>query len=273
MKDLLARIAILRLTLYVLSALWLWAGGLAALKLLPYAPGDMAWSLLVLGLAGWSVNAVFARVFGARSNPESVLITILILALVITPFGWRDMSGAGYAIFAAAWAMGSKYMLASSRRHWFNPAAFGMALAALALGTSVSWWVGGSPWLLAALLPGGALILAKMRCYDLVLGFAVAVLASVAIATGASATALEQVGLHSMFLFFAFVMLTEPRTAPVGQKLRIAYAVLTGILFAPELHLGSFYFTPELALLAGNVFALAASPRRWPRWTRNAVPA
>lgn len=273
MKDWLARITISRLTLYTLAALWLWACILAALKLLPYAPLDMAWSALVLLLAGWCVNALFARVFAARSNPESVLITILILALVITPFGWRDSEAAGYAVFVAAWAMASKYMLAAARRHWFNPAAFGMALAALALGTSVSWWVGGSPWLLVALLPGALLILLKMRCYDLVLGFAAAVLVTVTLAAGGSANALEQVGLHSMFLFFAFVMLTEPRTAPSGRPLRLAYAVLTGILFAPEVHVGSFYFTPELALLAGNVFAAAASPRRWTRRARGVAPA
>ncbi len=273
MRELLARVTILRLTLYVLSALWLWACALAALKLLPYAPQDMAWSLLVLLLAGWSVNSLFARVFAARSNPESVLITILILALVITPFGWGDAAAAGYAVFAAAWAMASKYMLAASRRHWFNPAAFGMALAALALGTSVSWWIGGSPLLLVAMLPGGALILLKMRCYDLVLSFAAAVLATVALASGGSISALERVALHSMFLFFAFVMLTEPRTAPTGRARRNVYAFLIGILFAPEVHLGTFYFTPELALLAGNVFAVAASPRRRTRRMESAAPA
>ncbi|MBV9548608.1 MAG: hypothetical protein JO256_02930 [Alphaproteobacteria bacterium] len=264
MKDLLARTTISRLTLYVLATLWLWALVLAGLKLLPYRPSDMVVSAVVLLAAGWAVNTLFAKVFAVRSNPESVLITILILALVITPFGWNDRSAAGYAIFTAAWAMASKYMLVTARRHWFNPAAFGMALAALALGNSVSWWVGGSPWLLVVMLPGGALILAKMRCYDLVLSFAAAVLATVALASGASRVALEQVTLHSMFIFFAFIMLTEPRTTPIWRPRRIAYATLVGILFAPEVHLGSFYFTPELALLAGNAFAVLASPRRWP---------
>ena len=82
-------------------------------------------------------------------------------------------------------------------------------------------------------------------------------------------SALEQVALHSMFLFFAFVMLTEPRTTPLGPPRRIAYAVLVGVLFAPEVHFGTFYFTPELALLAGNVFAFVASPRRWTRRSRS----
>jgi glycine betaine catabolism B len=80
-------------------------------------------------------------------------------------------------------------------------------------------------------------------------------------------TALGQVGLHSMFLFFGFVMLTEPRTAPLGRTRRIATGVLVGVLFAPEVHLGTFYFTPELALLVGNVFTALSDPRRWTRRT------
>ena len=266
MRDLLARVTISRLTVYFLALLALLAPALAALGLLPYRPADMAFSTLVILAARWAVNAVFARVFGARSNPESVLITALILALIITPFGPGENSAIGFALFASAWAMASKYVLPPGGRHIFNPAAFGVALAAAALGTEVSWWVGGSLYLLPAVLLGGALIVAKMRCYDLVLGFAAATLATVALASGQDiGTALEQVALHSMFLFFAFVMLTEPRTTPLGRPRRIVYAVLVGVLFAPEIHFGTFYFTPELALLAGNVFALLASPRRWTR--------
>jgi Na+-transporting NADH:ubiquinone oxidoreductase subunit NqrB len=272
MRDILARITISRLTLYFLALLALLAIALAAMGLLPYSPVDMAFSTLVILAACWAVNAAFARIFGARSNPESVLITALILALIMTPFGPRDCSAIGFSLFASAWAMASKYMLPPGGRHLFNPAAFGVALAAAALGTEVSWWIGGSLYLLPAVLLGGAAIVYKMRCYDLVLGFAAAALATVALTAGQDIrTALEQVALHSMFLFFAFVMLTEPRTTPPGRPRRLAYAALVGVFFAPEVHFGSFYFTPELALLAGNVFALLASPRRWTRRSRSAT--
>jgi ferredoxin-NADP reductase len=56
-------------------------------------------------------------------------------------------------------------------------------------------------------------------------------------------------------------MLTDPRTSPPTRFLQAIYAVLVGILFAPRLHLGSFYFTPELTLLAGNIFSFIVSPR------------
>src|SRR6185437_2468801 len=163
-----------------------------------------------------------------------------------------------FAIFAAAWAMASKYIVVLRGRHLFNPAAFGAALAAVALGASVSWWVGGSLYLLPITLAGGLLILRKMRCYNLLLPFAGACLATVVLTSGWShaTAALDQVALHSMFFFFAFVMLTEPRTAPQGQARRMIFAALTGVLFAPEVHWGTFYFTPELALLAGNLFTV-----------------
>jgi ferredoxin-NADP reductase len=62
--------------------------------------------------------------------------------------------------------------------------------------------------------------------------------------------------------FFAFVILTEPLTTPPTKGLQIGYGVLVGVLFAPWVHIGSFYFTPEIALLAGNIFAYLVSPKQ-----------
>jgi ferredoxin-NADP reductase len=56
-------------------------------------------------------------------------------------------------------------------------------------------------------------------------------------------------------------MLTEPLTAPTTKRLRIAFGILVGFLFAPALHIGPFYSTPELALIIGNIFAYIVSPK------------
>jgi ferredoxin-NADP reductase len=66
---------------------------------------------------------------------------------------------------------------------------------------------------------------------------------------------------HAPVFFFAFVMLTEPLTTPPTRLLRIAYGALVGVLFAPAIHIGSLYSTPELALLVGNIFSYAVSPK------------
>jgi ferredoxin-NADP reductase len=50
-------------------------------------------------------------------------------------------------------------------------------------------------------------------------------------------------------------------TAPTTRLPRLAFGALVGFLFAPNVHVGSFYFTPELALLVGNLLAYAAGPR------------
>ncbi len=253
----LRRLSVHRLMLYYLLALLIAAEIFCFLHVLPYRPLDLAFDTLLIGAASLAGNWIFALVWEAESNPDSVLITALILILIITPFAPGDWRQTGYAVFAALWAMAAKYLLTVKRRNIFNPAAFGVALAAIALGSSVSWWIGGSLYLLPLVLGGGALIMAKMNVTGMLGSFALADLATVAVTSpgGHPLRSVTEIALHSMFFFFGFVMLTEPRTAPVGRTNRIVYGAMVGILFAPEIHLGRWYTTPEIALLAGNLFA------------------
>ena len=58
-------------------------------------------------------------------------------------------------------------------------------------------------------------------------------------------------------------MITEPLTTPSSRILRIFYGILVGLLFAPQVHVGALYFSPELALITGNVFSyLVGSKKR-----------
>ena len=41
---------------------------------------------------------------------------------------------------------------------------------------------------------------------------------------------------------------------------------LVGLLFSPFTHIGSYYFTPEIALLCGNLFTFLSNKRRVRRW-------
>jgi Na+-transporting NADH:ubiquinone oxidoreductase subunit NqrB len=257
MPDFLRRMSIHRLVLYYLAALLGLSEILCLAGILPYRPMDLLFTSIVIGLACWAGNEIFARVWAAKSNADSVLITALILILIITPVTPSDTRQIGYAIFASLWAMAAKYMLTLGRRNIFNPAAFGVALAALALGSSVSWWVGGSLYLLPLTIGGGVLVLLKMNVTEMVLTFAGADILTVALTspTHEPLKSVNGIVLHSMFFFFAFVMLTEPRTAPLGRAQKLIYGALVGVLFAPEIHLGPWYTTPELALLAGNIFA------------------
>lgn len=252
-----------RLVLYYLITLIVAAAIFGFIGILPYSPADIAFSTLLILAVCYLTNTLFAKGFDALPNSESVYITALILALIITPVAPTDYAGLGFVVFASAWAMAAKYLFAIGKKHLFNPASFGVALGALVLTQSASWWVGGNLPLMAFVIVGGLLIVRKIRRFDLVIAFSFASLITIGITsgTGGPATAIWQTFLHSSFFFLAFVMLTEPLTMPPSRWLRVVYGAIVGFLFAPNIHIGSFYLTPELALLIGNIFAYSVSPK------------
>ncbi len=267
--TLLRRILTYRLTLYYLAVLVAGSIALAWYGIVRPTPRDIAYSAVVAIATCIAVNAIFARVFGAKSNWESVCISALILTLIVTPAAPVDFAATGFLVFASAWAMASKYILATAKRHIFNPAAFGVALAGLLLKGSVSWWVGDNATILPLIILGGVLVLTRLRYYELIISFAVVVL-GLTLADNPIAgagTAVSMTAIHSAFCFFAFVMLTEPRTVPLGRWRQIVYGGLVGLLFFPNSHIGEYYFTPEVALLIGNIFAFLSNRRRLQRWT------
>lgn len=236
---------------------------LGFVKLVPHDPIALAFTTALSLAVCWMTNKVFERIFAVPANNESVYITALILALILDPVATTDIRGIAAVAFTSVWAISSKFILAVRRKHLFNPAALGVALCALLLDQPATWWVGGNLPLLPLVLVGGILIVRKLRRLDLVSTFVVAALTTILATTDPSqySTAFVETLASSPLLFFAFVMLTEPLTAPTMRWPRIAFAAIIGFLFAPNIHIGSFYFTPELALLAGNLFAYAAGPK------------
>jgi ferredoxin-NADP reductase/Na+-translocating ferredoxin:NAD+ oxidoreductase RnfD subunit len=261
--NFLNKITMYRLVLQYLIVLVVTAAIFGFFNILPYNPANLAFSTLLILAACWLTNTIFVKGFGAMPNIESVYITGLILALIITPVGPTDYAGVGFLIFASVWAMASKFVFAIGKKHIFNPAAFGIALSALVIGQTATWWVAGNIPLLPFVVIGGLLIVRKIRRFDMVIAFAVVSLLTVSLTTttGNYTTAIFQTLQHSPFFFLALVMLTEPLTMPPSRFLRILYGAIVGFLFAPNIHLGSFYFTPELALLIGNVFVYIVSPK------------
>jgi ferredoxin-NADP reductase/Na+-translocating ferredoxin:NAD+ oxidoreductase RnfD subunit len=251
-----------RLLLYVLIVLVLVAALFGGIGLLPfnalYILASAAFLVALCVLANWS----FARVFRAATNVESTYITALILALIINPD--RPASNLVTLAVAAIAATASKYVLAFRRRHVFNPAAIAVVITSYALGRPPTWWVG-APALLPFVLIAGVLIVRKIRRLDMVGTFFLAYFAALLLFAIAErvhlATEVRQTLLRSPLLFLAFVMLTEPLTMPPTRRLRMVYGGLVGFLIVPQVHLGSLYFAPEVALLIGNVFAWLVSAK------------
>lgn len=263
--DLLNKITMYRIVLYVLIGFFIAAFGLSIFKLIPYTPIDLMASLLIILAVSWITNEIFSFGFDAPTNTESVYITALILFFIISPAQSGIYSEfIPIALWASIWAIASKYILAIKRKHIFNPAAFGVALTAITINQTASWWIG-TPNMLPFVLIGGLLITRKLKRFDVLLAFMVAALGSISVFAilngndilGNIIPTLK----NSAFFFFAFLMLTEPLTAPTTRWWRLAFSVLVGVIFAPKFHIGGTYFTPEMALLTGNIFAYIVSPK------------
>jgi glycine betaine catabolism B len=264
--NVLNRVTMYRLALYYLILLVAAAVALAFFGFLPFQPLDLLVSVSVLVFVCWIANGAFARLFGVPANTESLYITAFILALIITPRPASHYLSAASApvVLAGVCAMASKYILAFRRKHVFNPAAVAVALTAFTLNQPASWWVGTSA-MMPFVLVGGLLVARKIARFDLISSFlaaACAVILGAGLANGARVVpAAAQLFADTPILFFVFVMLTEPLTAPSAKGRRIVYGVLVGFLFAPFLHFGRVYLTPELALLAGNAMSYLLSPK------------
>ncbi len=260
--DQLNRITMYWLTMHGLLFLLVVACLLSAFHFLSYNPIDIIVSCAFVTVACIGINKAFAYFYKAPSNNESVYITAFILALIISPA--HSVSQYIFLFWASLFAMASKYILAINKKHLFNPAAFAVALTALLFNQYASWWVG-TLYLAPFVFIVGFLITRKIKRWNLVLAFFVT---AAVLIIGHAFFLGQDVGfitkalvIDSPILFFAFIMLTEPATTPPTKEKRIWYGILVGILYAPFVNIFGFYFSPELALVAGNIFSYLVSPK------------
>ena len=252
-----------KVVLYYLIILWVIALMFSFLGILSYTPISMVISLVILLVVAWATNNIFAYVFKVPANTESIYISVFILALIITPalipveyifLGW-----------VAVLAMSSKYILAINHKHVFNPVAIALVLTAIFLNQTASWWVG-TLVMTPFVLIGGLLIVRKIKRKDLTISFfAIAIFTTLYFSFINGVDVFKTLGMalsHSPILFFTFIMITEPLTTPPSRTLRILYGTLVGFLFAPQVHIGSLFLTPELTLIFGNVFSYLVSPKK-----------
>ncbi len=263
--KLLDRVTMYRLILYYLLVLLGAASVLSALGLLPFSPISLLFTSAFLFATCWVTNTIFAITFAAPTNTESVYISALILALIITPVApLKSMPDMYFLLWVSVLAMASKFIIAINRKHLFNPVAIAVAITALTIDQAATWWVGTLP-MLPFVLIGGLLLVRKIRRFGLFFAFITAslvtILAFSIIQHDNLLMTVQLSFLSSPLLFFGFVILTEPLTTPPTRRLQILYGAIVGVFFAPQLHISSFYFTPELAILIGNIFSYIVSPK------------
>lgn len=253
-----------RLVLYCLTAWIIIALILSAFGLLSFSPLALLYSTLIILIVSWITNELFARVWKTHANVESIYITAFILVCLITPpSAGSYVSILPFLIWASILSMSSKYILAISKKHLFNPAAIALVITALFIGESATWWIG-TLYMLPFVLLGGLLIVRKIKRFDLFLPFFGAAIITILATTNTQiglGDSLLRIFANTPIVFFATVMLTEPLTTPPARTMRIIYGIIVGILFSPNIHIGSIYSTPELALVIGNIFSWLASPK------------
>lgn len=252
-----------RLVLYYVSALLVAAFGLGFFHLVPHDPGALALSTVLITLVCWVSNKALAFALRVPANTESIYITAFIVALIMPPVMATDIKGLAGLALASFVAIASKFLLAIYRKHIFNPVAIGVVASSFILDQPATWWVGGNLEMLPIVLVGGLLILRKVQRFEMFGVYVLANLMVTAITTSPDmyAEAFTQSVIYSPLLFAGFAMLTEPLTAPAALLPSLGFGAIVGALSSPSIHIGEFYFTPELAFLVGNAFAWAISPK------------
>jgi ferredoxin-NADP reductase len=248
---------------YGLSALLAIALMFMLTGVLAYSPLGFVITTGVIFVTGFVTEMAFARIWKLEPNHESGIISGLILACILPQT--LTLERALLVALATALAVAVKFLLVWRGSHFLNPAAAG-AFAVSALGLlPVTWWIANPSMFLPTLLVG-LLILRKTRRFMLFGYFAVAAAIIMVLVSSlqgiAPAQALQTLALSYPLLFLGMFMLTEPTTLPAGRLDIALYAILVGVLFTSQLEFGSLDMTPHLALLIGNVFSLAVSPKR-----------
>ena len=248
---------------------------------------SIAQILLSLGTCAVLEIAITARKQRVWMWPASALLTgngvAFILRVPGTDHGdWWSLDGWWIFVATAAVSLLSKYVIAWRGSHVFNPSNIGLVLCFLALGRNRAepldfWWGPMSAWLalaLAIIVSGGFLILRRLKLLVVAVGFWLSFAAGVAVlsAMGHAMTARWHLGpiagLHFWWvlltspevLVFLFYMITDPKTAPHGQRARALYAVAIGLLAALLLAPMQTEYASKVALLGALAVVCAAKP-------------
>lgn len=242
------------------------AVGLSFWQRLLFEPTPIIVTTVAFVFGCYVFNKLFAAIFRVRPNPESWLISALILSLIVGPL---DLSTQWLGlIIAAGAAMGSKYILKIDNRHIFNPTATGVVVMQLTTGIGSSWWIGLMPLTIFVVL-GGLVIVHKIKRLPMIGIYVVSyllfffLLNGLQLSLGDNGKLAETLLLNSPLFFFAFVMLPEPATSPTGRQRRLLYVVIVaavGILL--QRFLPNIPYSLEASLFAGNIFTRVAERGR-----------
>ncbi len=191
--------------------------------------------------------------------PGSALLTGLFVALIMSPTEpWYVMAS------CIVLALCAKHFLRTQRWTVFNPAAFGLLVAAVLFSSEESWWgaLGGLPApFLVVLVATGAYIVGKVNKWPLLLAFLATFYSLFTVASFLDSNPIIIEAFRPPYinaaLFFGAFMLTDPTTAPALYVEQVVYGVLVAALsFTLQVTLHPQYFMVAGLLIGNACFAL-----------------
>ncbi len=251
-----------RLVVYALGGYIGLALVYALLGKLAFSATAIVGSLALLLGSAYATDRGFARLYRVPANSESWLITALILLLILHPA--NSLASSLALVLAGAVSSASKYVLAWNGKHIFNPAALAAALLSLTALQSTTWWIGSSLFWPVTLIAGLAIV-RKIRRFPLVVtfvGVSIAVQAVLFLVHSQPLSAgMKGALIASPLIFLATIMLTEPATMPPRRNQQMIFGALVAVLYVMAWQIGPLLIYPEVALLLGNLYAFAVSPK------------
>ena len=238
--------------------------------------------LLILGV-GIATDLGFQYVrFPKFRIPDTAIATSLFIALIIWP-GEASLALASVAVAG----VGMRHFFRVGGHPMFNPAALGLTFAVLMFALPNSWHVGVSLQEEALVALFGTILIVKAphtwRFPVFFFAAYIPLVMLIAVAYGGAANlamifTTEAVG--SQAVFFAFFMVSEPRTAPSSRRAMILYALMLGsvtailpLLFTELPYVGGLgMIAPFLALFVGNAYTVLAPASRGQRKAPSAKP-
>lgn len=208
--------------------------------------------LLIVVVAGTVVDALLHKLRGFKGFPSSAVVTCLLIALILAP-----ENGILPQLVAVLFALASKHLL-RFRRHWFNPAAFGIVASATLFHVPVAWWAVSWSWVpVVAIAVGVVPVLLRLKRLWLPVTFIAGYAAWLAVAVK-NLSVEWRIVLDGTVILFALVMLPEPKTSPANGGWRYLFGpvvlglVIVGSSIAKSVPIPDVFLA---GLLAGDLIA------------------
>lgn len=219
------------------------------------AGADVEAKLLVLMTALTAAVLAEWAFFGAirATSLQSAAISGLIIGMLVAPGGSLLVAWSAAVIAIAS----KKLLMFREEKHIFNPAAFGLMTSVLVFGNKLNWW-GNSSVLL--LILGAGLLMFRLHRLSLPFSYFVARAGTAALFGGFDSLTGT---LLIPNLFFAFIMLVEPKTSPGKRSEQWVFGGLCGVLATVYYRYLPAYEGDLLALLSVNLLRPLLMLRSW----------